>query len=222
MGIIIFTDDDTKYRKGDYISMYGEMTISPTAPDTTFIYHPRQTFTEKDAIYWADVVPFRMVVVIDKIPKLTDKSKHCVIIDQELKMKQDLYRMARAVLCWADRDRAFKMMSELPIPYVNAFLNANVNRIELGRMLARCKFTLSDEYTIAAISYGVEPVKDFKNPTKKLNKDYILPNEVRQTDKHMEIIMNNDVVVSNAIRRNEPEVLPSKLPKRKQKVIEWI
>lgn len=222
MGVIIFTDDDTKYRKGDYITMYGEMTILPTVPDTTFIYHTN-TFSEKDAIMWAEVVPYRMVLVVDKMPKLTKASEHCVIIDQATKAKQDDFsRSMRAALCWADRDRAHKAIGQVPMALANSFVKVNVRDINIGRLLARCRYTLHDDYPKAAIAYGVSPVSNFKWPTKKKQTLDIVALGIRRTDKHMGIIVNNDLFVSNEIRVNQPESLPIGLPKKKQKVIEWL
>lgn len=220
MGVIIFADDDTKYRTGDHIVMYGDMTVSPTVPDTTFIYHTDK-FTEKEAIMWASIIPYRMVVV-GKLPKLTKASEHCVIVDQQVKVKQDYSRSIRAALCWADRDRAHRALEPVPIPLANAFVRVNVHDIELGRLLARCKFTLHDDYTKAAIAYGVSPVRNFKWPPKSNRALDILPLGMRQTDKHLDIIVNNDLVVSNEIRTHQPDALPTGLPKKQQEVITWL
>jgi hypothetical protein len=220
MGVIIFADDDAKYRKGDHIVMYGEMTVSPTAPDTTFIYHTDK-FTEKDAIMWASVIPYRMVVV-GKMPKLTKASEHCVIVDQQAKVKQDFSRSIRAALCWTDRDRAHRALGPVPLPLANAFVRVNVRDIRLGRLLARCTYTLHEDYAKAALAYGISPVANFKWPTKAKRTDYILPLGMRISDKHMQIIVNNDVVVTNEVRTHQPDALPVGLPKTKQKVIEWL
>ena len=80
MGIIIYTNDDAKYRKGNFITMYGDITVPPTAPDTTFILH-NKSFGEADAIYWSPIISHRLVVVVDKVPKLTAASEDCVIVD---------------------------------------------------------------------------------------------------------------------------------------------
>jgi len=221
MGVIIFAEDDAKYRKGDYIVMYGEMTVSPTVADTTFIYHAKK-FTEDEAIYWAEAIPYRMVVVMDKLPKLTSASEHCVIIDQATKAKVDYSRSIRAALCWGDRDRAHKALSQVPLPLANAFLKVNVKDINLGRLLAQCRYKLHDDYLKAAIAYGVSPVRNFKWPSKRKRSIDILPLGIRQTDKHMGIIINGDIVVSNEIRQHQPDNLPTGLLKKKQKVIEWI
>lgn len=220
MGVIVFADDDAKYRKGDHIVMYGDMSVAPTAPDTTFILHTDK-FTEKEAIMWAEIVPYRMVIV-GKLPKLSKASEHCVIIDQQTKVKQDYSRSIRAGLCWSDRDRAHRALRTTPLPLTNAFVRANVNDIRVGRLLARCTFTLHEDYTMAALAYGINPVADFKWPTKAKRMDYILPLGIRQTDKHMDIIINNDVVVANEVRTHQPDALSKGLPKTKQKVIEWL
>ena len=220
MGVIIFADDDAKYRTGDYLVMHGEMTISPTTPDTTFIYHTDK-FSEKEAILWAPMVPYRMVI-IGKLPKLTKASEHCVIVDQQVKAKEDYSRSIRAALCWADRDRAHRALGGVPVPLANAFVRVNVQDIHVGRLLARCKYTLHDDYTKAAMAYGISPVRNFKWPPKS-NRDFdILPLGIRQTDRHIGIIVNNDLVVSNEIRTNQSDSLPTGLPKKQQEVITWL
>ena len=51
MGVVIFTKDDERYKTGDYFAMYGELTVSPSAPHTTYILHINK-FTEKDIRQW--------------------------------------------------------------------------------------------------------------------------------------------------------------------------
>jgi len=222
MGVVIFTKDDERYRTGDYFAMYGELTVSPTLPHTTYILHINK-FNEQDAIYWAKIVPFRLVVVCDKLPKLTKASDECVILDQSIKTtKPDFSRKMRAALCWADRDRAHSALGPIPLPLANAFIKVNVNDISLGRLLARCRYTLHENYTRAAIAYGVNPVRKFKWPSKKANKDYIVPKGIRQTDKHISTIINNDVIVANELRINDTAALPARLNKTKQDVIQWV
>jgi hypothetical protein len=222
MGVIIFTNDDKNYRKGNYISMYGDITVSPSTPETTFILH-NMKFSEADVLYWVPIVSYRMVVVVDKAPKLSSKTENCVIIDQNLKVADtDYSRAIRAALCWADRDRAYNVLKPIPIPLMNAFVKVNVDSMRLGRLLAQCRYTLSDDYTRAVMAYGIKPVSNFKWPKKSKNNDYILPSDMRKTDKHLEVIMNNDTIVSNAIRRDEPASLPQGLPKRKQEAIQWL
>ena len=222
MGVIIYTQDDAKYRKGDYLTMYGDITINPTAPDTTYILHNKK-FNEAELIYWASIIPYRMVIVTNKPPKLSSKSEHCIILDQDMKVgKEQYHRSIRAGLCWVDRDRAHKALKSVPIPLTNAFLKVNVKDIALGRLLAKCRYTLHDDYISAAIAYGVSPVSKFKWPNKRNNSSYILPLEVRLNDKYMDIITTCDPIVTNELRRDSVEALPKGVNKTKQKVIEWI
>jgi len=222
MGVIIFTQDDAKYRRGDYLTMYGDITINPTAPDTTYILHNKK-LSEDDMIYWASIIPYRMVIVVDKPPKLTSKSEHCVILDQDMKVSKEQYhRSIRAGLCWTDRDRAHKALKSVPLPLTNAFLKVNVNDIQVGRLLAMCRYTLHDDYISAAIAYGVSPVSNFKWPSKRNKTNYILPLEVRTSDKYMDIIATSDPIVMNELRRDNADALPRGVKKRKQKVIEWV
>ena len=187
MGVVIFTKDDARYRNGDYFAMYGELTVSPSLRHTTYILHINK-FSEQDAIYWAKVVPFRLVVVTDKLPKLTKASEECVILDQSIKTA----------------------------------IKVNVHDINLGRLLARCRYTLHENYTRAAIAYGIHPVHDFKWPSKKAKNDYIVPDGIRQTDKHIATIVNNDTVAANELRINNMDALPAGLNKTKQDVIQWL
>ena len=222
MGVVIFTKDDERYRTGNYFAMYGELKVSPTLPHTTYILHINK-FTEKDALYWAKIVPFRLVIVADKMPKLTKASNKCVILDQSIKTSRpDFSRKIRAALCWSDRDRAHVALAPIPLPLANAFIKVNVHDINLGRLLARCRYTLHDDYTRAAIAYGINPIRNFKWPSKKTNNIYIVPNGIRQTDKHISTIINNDVIVANELRINDMDSLPARLNKTKQDVIQWV
>jgi len=222
MGVVIFTNDDKNYRKGNYITMYGDITVSPSAPDTTFILH-NMKFSEADVLYWSPIVAYRMVVVVDKPPKLSSKVDDCVIIDQNLKVADtDYSRAIRAALCWADRDRAYNVLKPIPLPLMNAFVKVNVDSMRIGKLLAQCRYNLHDDYTRAALAYGINPVSNFKWPKKSNKNDYILPSNMRKSDKHLEVILSNDTIVSNAIRRDSPESLPKDLPKRKQEAIKWL
>tara|TARA_Y100001972_G_C7638669_1_gene320785 strand:+ start:143 stop:403 length:261 start_codon:yes stop_codon:yes gene_type:complete len=85
-----------------------------------------------------------------------------------------------------------------------------------------CRYTLHDDYISAAIAYGVSPVTNFKWPSKRNKTNYILPLEVRTSDKYMDIIATSDPIVMNELRRDNADALPKGVKKRKQKVIEWV
>jgi hypothetical protein len=224
MGVVIFTADDARYKTGDYMVMYGEMSSPPTAPDTTYILHDRR-FSEKDALYWSPVIPYRMVVVVDKMPKLSKASEHCVVVDQTLKVKAspNYGRLMKGVMCWVDRDRANKALSQVPFALAHSFIRANNNDIELGRRIAQCQFMVSDDYLKASVAYGIEPSKSFDFPKRgDKNNLNILPLGVRSTDKHWDVIASSDVEVTNEIRTNYPESLPVGVNKTKESRNEWI
>jgi hypothetical protein len=218
MGVIIFTGDDTKYKTGNYVTMYGRMTMTPTAPDTTYILHTDK-FTSNDISYWHHLVSYRLIVVCDTPPKVSDDIDN-VIIDQALRVSKPNYsRSIRAGLCWADRDRAHRMLTTVPLALANSFVKANNNDMRLGRLLAKCKYVLPESYSYAVIAYGLSPVRNFVWPSKAKRSSLILPTGIRQTDRYMDIIVTGDVV-SNNLR--DIGQLPDGLPKRKKDVTTWI
>ena len=220
MGVIIFTDNDERYKTGEYRLMYGQMTMTPTAPGMTYILHSNK-FSHNDILYWQHLVSYRLIIVCDKAPKVTDKMEN-VIVDQALQVSKPNYsRSIRAGLCWADRDRAHKVISTVPLALANAFVKANANDMKLGRLLAKCKHVLPESYSYAIIAYGLSPVRNFVWPSKTKQNSIILPTGIRQTDRYMDIIVSGDATVSNNLR--DVGELPAGLPKRKQEVkTQWI
>ena len=89
MGVIIFTDDDERYKTGEYRLMYGQMTMTPTAPGMTYILHSNK-FSHNDILYWQHLVSYRLIIVCDKAPKVTDKMEN-VIVDQALQVSKPNY-----------------------------------------------------------------------------------------------------------------------------------
>ena len=225
MGVIIYTDDDARFKTGDYVVMHGALTSAPTAHNVTYILH-NYNFTEEDVLYWHPTIHYRMVVVVDKIPKLTDASKHCVIVDQSLKAarsKINYGRLMKGVVGWNDRDRAFRLMQQVPIPLANVFIKANTNDIDIGRLIAKARYTLPEQYIRAIIAFGLTPNKGFNYPSKQ-SKDngYKVPSSIRKSDKHWGTILSNDSLVTNEVRTNEPESLPQSVRKTKEVVTEWL
>lgn len=223
MGVVIFTKDASRYQTGHYLVMRRELSTPPTAPDMTFILHS-DGFSEKDVLYWAPIVPYRLVVVTSKMPRLTSASENIAILDATLKSvpKPDYGRAMRAALCWADRERASRALSDVPMPLANAFVEANSTDIEVGRLLARCRFHLHDDYARAVITYGVEPVRQFAWPKSSKGEVYILPSDMRESDRYWDTIVHNDVSVANEVRRDEPDALPADMKKRKERGMEWL
>lgn len=222
MGIVIFTADDSKYRVGDYIVMFGEMTYPPTASDTTYILHSTR-FKEADAIKWAAIVPYRLVIVTKKLPPLSDKSKRVVIVDENLRFKRNDYNIQiEAVLRWRDRERALIESRKIPIPLTLSFLRRNIHDIDLWRMLAKSSFTLPDEYIHAILAWFIQPMKGVTRWPKKKQAGIELPSGIRESDVYAEQIANLSRHVANEIRVKEPTRLPKGIKKGYEGGLEWI
>jgi len=188
MGVVIFTADDSRYRIGHYLKMFGTMSMAPVAADTTYILYDAP-FDEKDALYWAPLIQHRLVVVTEKPPKLSKRSEDCVIVDQSFKANQpDHGRMMKAAMTWQDRDRALTAMEHVPLPLANAFIRANNTDIDMGRLLAAIRFTLHDDYARAAMAYGHKP-NGFSWPKRSRNKDYIQHPDLRKSDNYHEYLL---------------------------------
>ena len=222
MGIIVFTADDAKYRVGDYITMYGEMAYPPTTPDTTYILHTTR-FKEKDALSWATIVPYRLVIVTSKLPTLTSKSEDIIVIDASLAKKKDNWRMpAEAILRWRDRERAYSQAQKIPIPLALAFLRANNVSIDVWRLLADITYTLPDEYIRGVFGYAIQPQQARVAWPKKSIKKTPLLDGVRESDIYTEQIIELSRLVANEVRVKNPSCLPKRVKKRKEGGVEWL
>ena len=106
MGIIIFTADDKDFLEGNPIIMERTMQYPPTADNRTYILRNPKQFNEIDVLEWSPSISYRLVVVVDKLPRLTSKSEDLVIIHPSLERKKEsFYRNAVALLRWKDRER---------------------------------------------------------------------------------------------------------------------
>tara|TARA_Y100000593_G_scaffold24285_3_gene48358 strand:- start:821 stop:1492 length:672 start_codon:yes stop_codon:yes gene_type:complete len=223
MGVVILASDDAEFRVGDFIVMHRELTYPPTTPGVTYILHSNK-WKESDIMEWYDLVPHRLVVIMDKLPKLTDKSKDVVIIHKSLKYKkQSWYRHTEAALKWENRTRALPLIEEMPKPLLAVWLKANrPHDIITERMLARTRYFLPEEYTSAVIAFSIKPVRgQLQWPTKK-PKPEVMPPQFRESDVHWEILAEHAPEVTNLIRRTTPEDLPKKVNKRQTSLVEWL
>lgn len=221
MGVIIFTKDDTRYRKGNFIDMGREMKCSPTAPDITYIYHTNR-FTEKDIKFWNPLIGYRLVIV-GKVPKGNKETLESILIDEtHSKSKDDFNRPIMGIFKWSNRSRVLAFIRKVPLPLIGAFLRRNrAKDIGLGRLLARSRYQLPDDYLYASIAYGTSPGGKVEWPKKK-DKVYELPSDFRSSDKYAEYIVRGSVDVANDIRRSEPTALPDKMKKREEASVKWI
>ena len=222
MGIIILAGDDTEFKVGDYIIMHREMTCIPSAPGTTYIFHTNK-FTEDDIMDWAHIVSYRLVVILDKKPKLTKRSEDYVVVHESLKAQPDPVGPAiGAMMKWRDRNAAHQVIKTLPVPLALAvWRNAHPDDIETGRRLAKVSFTLPDEYAHAVFTYSINPNKPSRRAKPK-KEDYEVPHGFRLSDLYTEDLIRLAPDVANVIRTIDPVALPKGVKKTKQAVLGWL
>ena len=220
--VVILTNDDGKYVKGNNIKMRGEMTYPPTSQDVTYIvygYKPK----EDEILYWNKVCPYRLVYVVNKLPKMKQSTKDEIIIDMP-NTKQSYNRQIEAIFKWPDRLRVYNQIRQVPIPLILAFLKVNrPNDMKLWRLLSDVTFTLSDDYVYALLAFGVEFNRDkLVWPKKKGTNTNNIPSGFRETDVWWEAIVKSSPELANQIRETQKESLPKGMKKRKEKVVGWI
>ena len=220
-GIVILTSDERAYRVGTVIESRG-IKFPPVAPETTYIVHlPR--ITEKEIKRWVEVVSYRLVFVVDKIPTLSKGIKEEIIIDKSLKKKSGFSREIELLSQLENRTRVYHSISGvLPIPLALAFLRRNkVEEIELWRLLAQTTFTLPVEYTESLLAYGVKPSRTRWDWPKKSAKSETPPDGFRESDKYWRNIIALDAGVRNELR-SKGEPLPKGVKKTKEGVFNWL
>ena len=217
-GIVILTADERAYKQGHVIET-GGFVHPPTRKDITYIVHVRKT-TEKEIKRWMDVVGYRLVVVVEKLPTLSAATKESVIIDKSLLVgKPNHKRQIDALLRWSDRKRVHQAFEGMPIPLALSFLRENKkNDMRLWRLLADVTFRLPDEYAEAVMVYGVKPSRQqVKWPKKKKTKDE-RPSHFRASDKYWRKIIECDVEERNSLRAGNLQSLPTGVKRRREKV----
>jgi hypothetical protein len=221
-GIVILTADERAYKRGLVIETAG-MIHPPTNKDITYIVHTKR-ITEKEIKRWMDVVGYRLVFVIEKLPSLTEATKEAVIIDKSLLVGKPNYkRQMDALFRWTDRKRVHQAFEGVPIPLALSFLRENKkDDMRLWRMLADVAFTLPNEYAEAVMVYGVEPSRmAVKWPKKKKAEDE-RPSRFRASDKYWRKIIEADVEERNSLRSENIDNLPKTVKKRQEKVSQWL
>ena len=221
MGVVIFTNDDEQFLVGKYVLMVGSIDTPPTDPDTTYILRANR-FTEKDVEAWLPYIANRLIVTIDKPPKITKKTEDNVIIDNVYnKSDRNLLTSVEAMLSWTDRKRVWHLIQDLPIPYALAFLRTNRDDIDLWRLIAKANMEMDDDYVRAIFAYAVkENRRKTKWPKKKKEED-IAPSPFRQNDKYWKQIVTTIKSVANEVRVGSDE-LPKGMRKTKEATDKWI
>tara|TARA_R100000231_G_scaffold131499_2_gene103584 strand:- start:2494 stop:3165 length:672 start_codon:yes stop_codon:yes gene_type:complete len=221
-GIVILTADERAYKQGHFIET-GGFVHAPTRTDITYIVHLRK-ITEKEIKRWMDVVGYRLVVVVEKLPSLSEATKEAVIIDKSLlKEKTNHKRQIDALLRWSDRSRVHRAFTGMPIPLALSFLRENKkDDIRLWRMLADVAFTLPTEYAEAVMVYGIKPSRNAVKWPKKKKAGDERPSRFRSSDKYWRKIIEVDVDERNSLRVENIEDLPKTVKKRQEKVSQWL
>lgn len=221
MGVVIFTNDDEKFLVGNYVMMTGSIDTPPSDPDVTYILRTNR-FTEKDVEAWLPYITNRLVVTIDKPPKITKKTEDNVIIDKVYsKSDRNLLTSVEAMLSWGDRKRVWHFIQDLPIPYALAFLRTNRDDIELWRLIAKANMEMDDNYVRAIFAYAVKENRGKTKWPKKKKEEDIAPPPFRQDDKHWKEIVTTIKRVANEVRSTSTE-LPKGMRKTKEATSKWI
>tara|TARA_R110002050_G_scaffold4254_1_gene21277 strand:+ start:121 stop:783 length:663 start_codon:yes stop_codon:yes gene_type:complete len=220
MGVVILTADEREYRINPYIEAR-TIRDAPTASDTSYIYHVGK-LTEKEILRWVDVVTYRLVFVIDKLPKLSNETKEKVIIDKSLlRPKADFKKQFEGLFRWTDRQRVFSMFDGTPIPLALAFLRANrIDNMKLWRLIADTNFVLPEEYSKALLCFGVEPKRDYVQWPKKSKQVEEIPDGFRSSDIYWEHLIKCSANVRNDVR--DTGKVPKGVAKTKERIVEWL
>ena len=223
--MIIYANDDSDFRKGDYIVMHGEMTSPPTAPDTTYILHC-ESFPLSEARKWRDLVSYRLVIIQRKElkdPKALEKEDGVIIHKSAKRKKESHTSSISSVFRWDNRNRVWSATSTTPMPLLMAFHRVNrINDITTIRLYSQALWWMEEDYTKAAIVYGTTPKQGDILWPKKRDKTEELPPQFRYSDQYAELLIENAPEVRNMLRTESPESLPTTLKKTKESLLEWL
>jgi len=213
MGVLIYTNNPDRYRVGDFIEMKS-LTYPPTAEGITYIV---SDFKPDDPLWWASVVPYRLVIVCKRKPSLKGEG---IMIDWD-ETKHDFDVATKAMLSWEGRDRVFEIIKNKPIPLLLSWLKANNRDIDTWRRLAEVTFTLPDEYSEAILAYGVKPKRGRVTYPKKKAVERTAVSGCRISDCYVEEILRLSDECANELRDTAKDSLPKGVKKKRQKITEW-
>tara|TARA_R110002049_G_scaffold231376_3_gene403743 strand:+ start:782 stop:1447 length:666 start_codon:yes stop_codon:yes gene_type:complete len=221
MGIVIFTKDDSKFMVGDYIIMVKEIDTSLSNPEVNYILRTNK-FTEADVIAWLPYITTKLIVCIDKAPKITKKTEDNVIIDKSLNVLNDRSSLTAitAIINWSDRLRVWKQIQTLPVPYALVFLKQNVTNIDTWRLIAKTNMELPEDYTRAVFAYSITGKRQNVAWPKKRKVKEQAPLPFRMNDKYWQKIITSKEIANEIRDKGVP--LPKGMKKTKQKVNEWV
>jgi hypothetical protein len=221
LGVVIYSADERTYKEGNYVEMFKEINTSPSVANLTLILHSDK-FTEKDALEWRDLISYRLVIITEKTPKLTDKSSDFVIVDESLaKDKEDHIRAIQCVFRVRDRNFVYQQIQSVPVPLLLSFVGVNrPDDINLHRLLNECKYEVADKYIYAVVAYAIKPSGKRVVWPKKKSKVELPPKPFRSNDLYWREIIDNSAEVRNEVREGGDSV--KNLKKTKEKVVGWV
>tara|TARA_R110000822_G_scaffold1299_6_gene5921 strand:+ start:14213 stop:14824 length:612 start_codon:yes stop_codon:yes gene_type:complete len=188
MGVIIFTKDDTRFLTGHHLVMYKSIDTSLSHPDITYILRTDK-FTEADALSWIPYINNRLIVTIDKLPKLTAKSEDFVVVDGNYTKAKINFAPITNLLRWQHRTRVYHAIQQMPVPLALSFIKSNVDDIDFWRTMVNTGIDLPDYYTYAVMSYYIKPKSNSQiNWPKKKKKGSEIMKGMRNSDKYMDEI----------------------------------
>ena len=225
MGVIIYTADERPFKEGDYIQMSGSLKCPPTAPDTTYILFTNKS-KQKDIEGWMPFVSYRLVIVCDKLPRLSNTFQEQVIIHSSLLGKKENFdRPIQSMFRFEDRQRVFDMIhhGKLPVPLALAWVRPNrKDDMITWRRLAKVTYMLPEIYAQAVLSYSIEPSKQRVVYPKKKKDKIEIPKFFRGSDIYANELIERAPEIANKVRIQEPTSLPPTVKKTQAKIVEWI
>lgn len=222
MAVVIITNDDTKFLQGKYIICYDNLDVIPDQPDVTYILRTKTT-NEQQVLNGLNYLQNRLVICVEKMPRLSKLKDHDQIIFDEVKVKShDFANSTRALLKENDRLRAYHRASQVPIPYALSFIRSNVTDIEFHRRLATIGLELDDMYCHGLFAYGIKPLAGrISWPNNKAKSKSEPTSNFRTSDVYWEQLISLDVGVGNQVRK-QGEVLPKGVKKSIQHESRWL
>lgn len=223
---MILTKDDTQYKSGLHIVMHKEVIYPPTAPEMTYILHNDKP-NIKELAEWLPYMPSStmLVIVCESLPSVPKELAEEVIIHPSLnKTDKSPFQAINSIMTWGNRDRLKEAVKGVPMPLLIAYLRTNAtDDIETFRRIGDTLYTLPNEYIESIMMYSIKPSNSrLKPPSKKFAVEEHDSNIWRNTDIYAGLISLHAPDVLNEIRRQMPNEIPASVPKRQQKLVDWL
>ncbi len=216
MGCVIFTNQPANYEKGEVVYLGNRLNQPPVKESVTYVLDG--SITKEEAETLAKIVPYRLVVVCKKKPRFAT-SKNVLIAWKE-RGGLNLSRLIGGIKKYPQRGFVFKRLAKAPIPYLLSALRGGVANIQFWRLLAASNLVLPDSYTKSLFAYGVNSDTE-SMPTTKLAKEEEAILGMRKSDRHLTMILQNDIEFANEVREKSRDSIPKGM-KKGMEVDSWV